>query len=116
MKTFIKSYFFLLITVLMIAGLSCEGFNEQISYNEAIRAHNKKDFDTAIRLYKKLLADDPHNRIHPDNAIIHYDLGVAYLDMKNRREAQKQIEALKKLKRSDLAKELKKLMTLSGTL
>jgi len=93
----------------------CSGFEEQLIYNDAQRAHNKKDFKTAIRLYSKLLEDDPHDKIHPDNAILRYDLGVAYIDSGQRRKAMEQVQALKKLKQKDLAKQLEKLLDIADT-
>ena len=84
-------------------------------YNEAQRAHNKKDFKTAIAIYEKLLRDDPENKIHPDNCIIGYDLGVAYLDSGDRIKAVGQIKYLKSLHCSGLAKQLEKLSEISDT-
>jgi len=105
-----------LVLVLILGIGACSGFEEQLIYNDAQRAHNRKDFKTAIRLYTQLLEADPHNKIHPDNAIIRYDLGVAYIDIGDRPKAQQQVTALKKLKRKDLAEELEKLLKIDKKL
>ena len=102
--------------VVMFFLTSCNGFDEQLNYNEAQRAHNKRDFDKAIRLYQQLLEGDPQNKVHPDNAIIHYDLGVAYLDIGEREKARRQADALKRMNREDLAEQLSKLLVLSDSL
>ena len=102
--------------LLIMAGTACSGFKEQLIYNYAQRAHNKKEFKTAIRLYKQLLDSDPHDKVHPPNAIIRYDLGVAYIDSGNRVKAAAQVKKLKKMKRSDLAKQLEKLLMVWDTL
>lgn len=105
---------------LLLSGIfflsSCSGFDGQLMYNDAQRAHNKKDFKTAIMIYEKLLEKDPQNKINPDNGIIRYDLGVAYLDSGNRMKAFEQVDRLKDLKRNDLAKELEKLCQISDSL
>ena len=93
--------------------VSCQGFGEQILYNRADDAHRKGDYETAIRIYKKLLAEDPQDKVIPNNALIHYDLGIAYIDSGNRQKVPKQIDILKKLGREDLANELKKALILS---
>lgn len=111
----LKVYFIL--TILTIFSLTaCHGFNEQLLYNKASEYHNKGQFDKAIEIYKKLLAGDPDDKVVPDNAIMHYDLGMAYLDKGERGLAQKQVEVLKKLNRDDLAGELHNMMVLSGSL
>lgn len=107
---------FLLFVLCIIGIASCSGFDDQLMYNDAQRYHNKKDFKTAIMIYEKLLQKDPHNKVHPDNAIISYDLGVAYLDYGNRRKALEQVQYLKSLKRDDLASQLEKLAQISDAL
>ena len=99
-----------------LALSACSGFEEQLIYNDAQRAHNKKKFDLAIQLYQKLLDDDPDNKIHPDNANIRYDLGVAYIDIGERQKAQHQVKELRRLKRADLAEQLEKLMMVAESL
>lgn len=93
--------------------VSCQGFGEQMLYNRADDAHKKGDYETAIRIYKKLLADDPQDKVIPDNALIHYDLGVAYIDSGERKKVPKQIEILKKFGREELASELKRVYILA---
>jgi len=112
-KNYIKFGMVIFSFLLVLTINACSGFEEQLIYNDAQRAHNKKDFETAIRLYCQLLDEDPQDKIHPDNAIIRYDLGVAYIDSKQCSKAKDQIRILKKNKENDLAKELEKLMTIS---
>jgi tetratricopeptide (TPR) repeat protein len=95
--------------------MSCEGFGEQILYNKADTAHRNGEYETAIRIYKKLLADDPQDKKVPNNALLHYDLGIAYIDIGNRKKVPKQIEILKKMGREDLAKELKRAYIISDS-
>ena len=57
---------------------------------------------------KKLLDDDPDNKIQPDNGIVHYDLGVAYVDVCDILKARTQVKALKKLNKKYLALQLEK--------
>ena len=78
------------------------------------RAHDAGNFTRAIGLYQKLLARDPENKIPPDNALIHYELGVAYLDAQDRVSALKQIEALRRLNADDFVKVLEGLMVSSN--
>ena len=117
MKTKRSQYRIVLLGALLAAVslLSCSGFEGQLMYNEAQRAHNQKNFQKAIMIYEKLLKDDPKNKIHPDNEIIRYDLGVAYLDSGNRRKALEQIKYLKSLKRNDLVGQLEKLAQMSDS-
>ena len=65
--------FFVCITIL-IACKGFQGFGEQVLYNQADRAHKNGEYEKAIRIYKKLLAQDPYDKVIPNNAVINYDL------------------------------------------
>ncbi len=102
-----------LIVLGIVILLGCQGFDEQLMLNEANRAHDSGNFERAIEIYEKLLARDPENKVYPDNALIHYELGVAYLDAKDRMSALRQIEALRRLGANEFVKVLEGLMIAS---
>ena len=109
-KIILTGSLMLLMLVMTIALVSCEGFDEQLMYNRAERLHNDKKFEEAIEIYQQLLDMDPENKVHPDNANVMYDMGVAYVDMNKQSKASKLLPELKKLDREDLAVELKKVI------
>ena len=89
---------------------SCKGFEEQLIYNKAQKLHDSGKVSEAIIIYEKLLKSDPENKIDPGNAIVMYDLAVAYIDTGKRRKAKDLAEKLKKMRRGDLAREVEKLL------
>jgi tetratricopeptide (TPR) repeat protein len=105
-----RNGFLCLLVFLSFFLSSCQGFDEQLLYNKASRLHNEGKFEEAIAIYEKLLRDDPADKINPDNGIIAYDLGVAYIDSGNTPGAFRQYSYLKKLKRPDLASALDRLI------
>lgn len=107
----IFSWIYLFGLVIFILGGCHKGFDKQLIYNRASRLHDEGKIEQAIVVYKRLLAEDPQNQTLPNNANIHYDLGMAYLDDNNLTKAREQIVILKKLGRDDLAKELQGAMT-----
>lgn len=104
-------FFFMMLGIVGLLG--CQGFDEQLMLNQANRAHDSGDFAKAIRIYEKLLERDPDNKVYPDNALIYYELGVAYLDAKDRVSALKQVEALRRLGANDFVKVLEGLLKAS---
>ena len=93
----------LLLAFTLVSCGKMESFNTQLIYKSASRAHNKGDYKTAIELYTKILKN------HPELSTVRYELGVAYLDTRQFREAHKQIKILRDQNRDDLAVELEKL-------
>lgn len=83
---------------------SCQGFDSEILYKYAQRLHDQGNYKKAISYYEKCV------KLDPENAIIHYDLGVAYVDYQQYDKARQQIRTLTKLKRDDLAEELTKVL------
>lgn len=114
MRRILNALGFLFVIVFISSLLvSCEGFDEQLLYNKAGRLHDKGQVKEAIRIYKKLLESDIHDRINPDNAILMYDLGVAYIDIGERRKTADLVVQLQQMQREDLADELQKLLKVS---
>ena len=105
-KKFIPLSLLLFLSVMLL--VSCQQMRkdagEQIQYQQAQTAHNEGDFVKAIRIYKKLIAQDP------DNEGYVYDLAMAYLDSKDFDGAKEQIAQLKKMDHADLADKLETFM------
>jgi len=92
---------------LALASLSCDSIkqlNQRVLYQKASTAHDEQNFDKAISLYREFLASEPNN------ALVNYDLGVAYTQKKDFSRAEAQIGKLKKLGRADLADQLLQVM------
>jgi tetratricopeptide (TPR) repeat protein len=66
-------------------------------YTRARSLHDKGHVEKAIAIYKNLI------KSNKNNSEVQYDLGVAYVDLHNQRMAQKQVEILEEMDRSDLA-------------
>jgi len=98
------------IVVLSLFLCSCRGFEEQLMYNKAQRLHDDGKIKEAIVIYEKLLKMDPKDQVIPENAIVMYDLAVAYIDIGNRRKAVDLVKKLKRKRRGDLAREVEKLL------
>ena len=64
---------------------------------QATKAHDKGDYKTAIIKYKEVLEISPES----DNVL--YNLGVAYANNNQIKEAREQIEKLKKFEHQDYA-------------
>ncbi len=96
--------FYLFLFLSLGVAVSCQDMRHQvgrqIQYQQANKAHNEGDFVKAIRIYKKLIEEDPTNELFV------YDLGMAYLDSKDFGAAREQVKRLKEMKREDLADEL----------
>jgi len=88
---------------LVVTGWACQGFDEQLRYNQANRYHDEGRFAQAIEIYQSLLASDPENKKHPNKNMVRYDLGMAYLDEGKRQKAHEQAVILRKARRDDLA-------------
>ena len=102
-----KSRFFICLGLLFcFSSCSCEGFDSDVLYKYAGREHDKGNFKRAIMIYEKVLKTDS------DNAIVVYDLGVAYIDVRNWAAAKKQLYRLRELGRKDLAQQLSRLLSL----
>ena len=97
----------LFLSVFML--FSCEQLRKdagsQIQVQQAQAAHNEGDFVKAIRIYKKLIAQEP------DNAEYVYNLAMAYLDSKDFDGAKEQIVQLKKMNESELAEKVESFMS-----
>jgi len=107
MRNFWPSTFCPLLIVLLFG---CKGFDEQLMLNKANRLHDQGKLQEAIAIYNRLLVMDPDNKVHPDNALVAYELGMAYLDAGNRQKALEQVNLLRRLKRADLAQILDEAM------
>ena len=92
----------LLTLFLAFSLLSCDQFMADVLYQKGSKAHDTGDFKKAIELYKKSV------ELNPIEAIVHYDLGVAYIDAKDVPNMYVQIDKLKALGREDLSDELEK--------
>jgi Flp pilus assembly protein TadD len=101
--------FSLILLMFMISSCSCQGFDSEILYKYAERLHNEGRFEKAIQVYKRIVKDDPKN------AIVQYDLGVAYVDLGDLENAEKQAQVLLKLEREDLATGIQRLIWLAKT-
>lgn len=69
-----KSLFYLLITTLVISS-TCTYATEIVSnklWNDANNFYSKKEYDSAINLYTKVIKQQPHN------AVAYFNLGNAY--------------------------------------
>ena len=96
--------FYLFLFVSLGVAASCQDMRnqakKQIQYRQANKAHDEGDYPKAIRIYKKLIEEDP------SNGLFEYDLGMAYLDSKDFPAVTGQIKRLKEMDRDDLADQL----------
>ena len=72
---------------------------------QANTAYNQGQYDQAIELYKKLVAENSNNPEY------HYRLGLAYFSKGEKFQAQQKVKHLRRLGRTDLAENLDQLLS-----
>ena len=83
-----KSFFLIVLFIFFSTSLcSCEKVQKDLKVywwaKEARDAHDEGNYDKAIELYKKII------ELAPDDAVAYWDLGIAYLDMDDEKNARK---------------------------
>ncbi len=96
----------LLVLLLAFAGYyswkiwTSDYVRKQILWNKANSAYSKNNLQRSIEMYKKII------EIAPEDESIYFNLGVAYLDVKNIKGAHQQIDKLQRLGKYEMADEL----------
>jgi len=94
----------LAIGIVLLATGQFKNFWAEVLYKQADRTRQTENFERVIEILDKVTA------LNPEHALAHYDLGVACIDAGKKDRAVRQIAVLHKLKRSDLAGQLEKLL------
>lgn len=91
--------FIVLAVALSLLTVSCDmkAMTQKVLYNRARNLHDHGKIEEAIEIYKKVLESSG------DNSEVNYDLGVAYADNQDIKNAKKQVDVLRNSDRRDLA-------------
>lgn len=90
--------------LLILPLSSCDKIATSLRLIKADTAYNQAKFDKAIEIYKEVLEN------HPDEAEIHWKLGISYYSKGDLESVQKQVVRLKKLGAEELARDLEHLL------
>ena len=94
----------LLVFLFILPLTSCDKIATSLRLIKADTAYNQAQFDKSIEIYKEVLEN------HPDDAQIHWKLGISYYSKGDLESVKKQVVRLRKLGAEELAQDLEHLL------
>lgn len=95
-----RAHYFIMVAVFLISVSACSQMQVGYLSAKAISATNAGNFAKAEELYLKIMELEPNVADH------HWQLAGVYIASRQKAKAQKEIQALRRLGRDDLADQL----------